>query len=83
MAPSLLRLPADVTMQCTGTTKKSQQCKNHALVRRPFCSLHDVEAKQRRRASASDQQIIPPELLQEWREFFQQDSQLTKETDDV
>jgi len=73
-------------MQCTGTTEKNQQCKNRALVGRLFCFLHDVEAKQRRRASASDRQPIPLELLQEWREwreFFQQDSQLTKETDDV
>ena len=79
-------LPADVTRQCTGTTQKSQQCKNHALVGRPFCFLHDGEAKQRRRASASDQHTIPPELLQEWREwreFFQQDSLLTKDEDDV
>jgi hypothetical protein len=45
--------------------------------------VHDVEAKQRRRASASDRQTIPSELLQEWREFFQQDSLLTKDEDDV
>ena len=81
-----MKLIADVTMQCTGTTKKSQQCKNYALVGRPFCSVHDGEATPRRRTSAIGQHTIPPELLQEWREwreFFQQDSQLTKETDDV
>ncbi len=76
-------LPADVTRQCTGTTEKNQQCKKHALVGRPFCFVHDVEAKQRRRANASDRQTIPSELMQEWREFFKQDSLLTKEEDDV
>ena len=73
-------LPADVTRHCTGTTQKCQQCKNHALIGRPFCSVHDEEA------SASDRHTIPPELLQEWREwrgFFQQDSLLTKDEDDV
>ena len=77
---------ADVTRRCAGTTRKSQQCKNHALVGRPFCSVHDGEATQHRRTSASDRQTIPSELLQEWREwreFLQQDSLLTKDEDEV
>jgi len=72
-------LPADVTRQCTGITEKNQQCKKHALLGRPFCPVHDDRP-------VSDRHTIPPEVLQEWREwreFFQQDSQLTKETDDV